>query len=159
MTVPDRARILAFDPHPKSFGFVVFEGAKLLDWGAKSFPKKVRVPPGSKIRSLVAEYLPDALVFKYSGHRRSEQMVNAIKSAARMHRIVLHPFPAQAVRQVFVNCSNKDQIASAICERFPELLSLLPPRRKNWMTEDYRMKIFQAAATGIAYISHKTQDT
>lgn len=150
---------MALDPHPKSFGFAVFEGTKLLDWGAKSFPARVCVPPGPKIRVLVAEYLPDRLVFKDSGHRRSKQMVSAIKSAARAHRIALHPLPAQAVRQVFANCGNKDQIASAICERFPELLSLLPPRRKNWMTEDYRMKMFQAAATGIAYISHRTQDT
>ena len=71
----------------------------------------MRVPPRPKIRGLIAEYLPDALV----GRR------------------------------------NKDQRAAAIAEQFPELLSILPPRRKIWRSEDYRMKIFDAAAVGIAY--------
>ena len=110
-------RILALDVRPKSFAFVVFEGqTTLLDWGAKSFPGgayAVRVPPGPKIRGLIAEYLPDALV----GRR------------------------------------NKDQRAAAIAEQFPELLSILPPRRKIWRSEDYRMKIFDAAAVGIAYFT------
>ena len=38
-------------------------------------------------------------------------------------------------------------------EQFPELLSILPPKRKPWQSEDYRMGIFDAAAIGIAYLA------
>ena len=33
----------------------------------------------------------------------------------------------------------------------PELAAKLPPKRKIWQSEDYRMSIFDAAAVGVAY--------
>ena len=36
-------------------------------------------------------------------------------------------------------------------QQFPALASRLPPRRKCWQSEDYRMGIFDAAAVGVAY--------
>ncbi|HUZ92890.1 MAG TPA: hypothetical protein VNG29_02730 [Candidatus Paceibacterota bacterium] len=50
---------------------------------------------------------------------------------------------------------NKDRIASAVAEQFPELLLILPPKRRPWQSEDYRMTIFDAAAVGIAYFAEK----
>lgn len=43
-----------------------------------------------------------------------------------------------------------------VAEQFPELLSILPPRRRPWQSEDYRMTIFDAAAVGIAYFAENT---
>jgi len=47
--------------------------------------------------------------------------------------------------------SNKYEVASALAQQFPALASRLPPRRKCWQSEDYRMGIFDAAAVGVAY--------
>ena len=161
MNTFDQKRMLALDVRPKSFGFVVFEGqTTLLDWGAKSFPRgvhAVRVPPRPKIRGLIAEYLPDALVIKRRRHGQSARMLGYIKQEAKAHRIKLQMLSPQAVKRVFVGRRNKDQRAAAIAEQFPELLSILPPRRKIWRSEDYRMKIFDAAALGVAYFTRGQQ--
>jgi len=62
--------------------------------------------------------------------------------------------PQKAVPQTFP-ASNKHQIATAIAERFPDLLSVLPPQRKSWQSEDYRMSVFDAAAIGIAFFTRE----
>jgi len=40
--------------------------------------------------------------------------------------------------------------------KYSELLSILPPKRRPWQSEDYRMTIFDAAAVGIAYFADNT---
>jgi hypothetical protein len=46
-------RVLALDVHPRSFGYVVFEGPnRLLDWGVRSFRfgvNAVKRPVGAKV--------------------------------------------------------------------------------------------------------------
>ena len=41
------------------------------------------------------------------------------------------------------------RIGTAIAGRLPELVRRLPPQRKCWMPEDYRMSIFDAVAFAI----------
>ena len=45
----------------------------------------------------------------------------------------------------------KQEIAIAIAERFPELAPRLPRFRKPWMSEDYRMSIFDAVALALTF--------
>jgi hypothetical protein len=45
--------------------------------------------------------------------------------------------------------SNKQDIAIAITARYPELAPRLPHFRKPWMSEDYRMSIFDAVGLGL----------
>ena len=47
--------------------------------------------------------------------------------------------------------STKHQIATVIAEKLPDLASWLPPLRKLWMPEDYRMNVFDAASFAFAY--------
>jgi len=51
----------------------------------------------------------------------------------------------------YISGNNKREVASVLAEQFLALLSKLPPRRKCWQSEDYRMSIFDAAAAGVAY--------
>ena len=46
----------------------------------------------------------------------------------------------------------KHQRAQAVIERFPVLAQKLPPKRKPWESEDYRMSMFAAAALAVAYL-------
>jgi len=56
------------------------------------------------------------------------------------------------VRQTFAqDARNKQLIAVAIGRRFPELAPHVPPYRKCWMSEDYRMSIFDAVALALTY--------
>ena len=45
----------------------------------------------------------------------------------------------------------KYQIATTIAERLPELAPRLPPFRKPWLSEDYRMSIFDAVSFPVAF--------
>jgi hypothetical protein len=61
------------------------------------------------------------------------------------------------VKQAFSeSASNKYEIAVAIANRFPELAPRLPRFRKAWMSEDYRMSIFDAVGFGLAFFTTKT---
>jgi hypothetical protein len=52
---------------------------------------------------------------------------------------------------------NKHTIAAVLAERLPELAPKLPTVHKIWMSENYRMSVFDAAALGVAYFSqHKS---
>jgi len=62
------------------------------------------------------------------------------------------------VNRAFVGFeSNKYEVASALAKQFPTLASKLPPKRKCWQSEDYRMGIFDAAAVGVAYFTRRKQ--
>ncbi len=160
MTHVDEQRILAIDLHPQSFGFVVFEGSQLiLDWGARSFRggvNKVRTPLRPKVGVLLNTFAPDVLVLQRPRTEKLERIVRKIKHEAKTKKIAVRLLTPKAVAKAFLGRNdNKDQVASVIAERFPELLSVLPPRRRPWQSEDYRMSIFDAAAIGIAYFNRK----
>lgn len=160
-------RVLALDVHPRSFGYVVFEGAdELLDWGVRSFRRgvnAVRVPAPKRLRALLDEFAPQVVVLRARPGRaaqRTSKIVATIRREAKKHRAAVMFVTRRAVKQVFTgHTSNKHEIASALAERFPELAPKLPPKRKLWQSEDYRMTIFDAAALGVTYFSCRKSNT
>lgn len=155
MSSVDPERIIAVDLRTQSLGFVVLEGTdRILDWGVKSFRggvNAVRDPLGLKISRLIAAYVPDAIVLRK--RLRTNTLLRQLELEAGAQRVGVHFLSGRMVKDAFPHCRNKDEIASAICDRFLELLSVLPPKRKPFQKEDYRMRIFDAAATGMAYFA------
>jgi hypothetical protein len=157
-------RIIAFDVHPRSFGFVIFEGPReILDWGARSFRRgvnQVRVPCDLKIMRLIDQYIPDALVLERSGTKAAERMAEKMRKQASIRKVPVRVLSVKAMDLAFAGRNgNKQQIATAVSEMFPELLSILPSPRRPWESEDYLMSIFDAAAAGIAYFAEKMSGT
>jgi hypothetical protein len=158
-------RILALDVRPRSFGYVVFEGPdRLLDWGARSFRRGVnaiRIPLAEKIGVLLDECAPAVVIAKESQRRKKinsgkrRRKLDVIARKARQRGIPVRVLSRSAVRKAFAGngLQTKHQVASALAERFPELGPILPPKRKIWQSEDYRMSIFDAAALGVAYFN------
>jgi len=70
-------RVLAFDVHPRSFGFVVFEGPNcMLDWGVRSFRagvNAVKVPAAKKVLALLEEFRPSAVVIRERVTKRNRK--------------------------------------------------------------------------------------
>ena len=160
MLEPYQQRILCLDIRPRSFAFVAFEGPKsVLDWGARSFRRgvnAVRVPLGLKIARLLDEYAPCALVLERPRTSKHLRIVAAIRKQAKTQKIPIRLLSAKTIDAAFSGSNdNKDQIASVLAARFPDLLSVLPPKRRAWQSEDYRMSIFDAAALGTAYFQQK----
>jgi len=65
--------------------------------------------------------------------------------------------PWPKVKQAFAEAGarNKYEIAVAIANNFPELAPRVSRFRKAWMSEDYRMSIFDAVGFGMAFLSAK----
>ena len=154
-------RILAIDLRASSFGFVAFEGpTRLLDYGVRSFRQgvnKVKTPASMKSAALMDEYAPSAVVLKQwteDTNGKRVRMRQAVVRQADLRRIPVRLLSRGVIRNAFVgNDRNKYTIASALAQRLPELATRLPPKRKIWQSEDYRMSIFDAAALGVAYLS------
>jgi hypothetical protein len=151
-------RILALDVHPSHFGYVIFEGPKeLLDWGVRSFRggvNAVRVPPAEKFGVLLDDFTPSAIVVekRISRTRKLYAKIAAVLREAKKRHIPVRWVTHRMVKRAFAGHDrNKDEIAAVLGERFPELAARVPPRRKIWMSEDYRMCIFDAAALAVAY--------
>lgn len=131
-----------------------------LHWGVKRNPGKnvaARLPLGLKVAELMAEYAPQVIVVRQPNTKQSMESLDDIISHLGIHGVRIKILSVEEVKQAFPgHNNNKDQIASAIAEQVPELLSILPPRRRIWQSEDYRMTIFDAAAAGIAYFGSKS---
>jgi hypothetical protein len=150
-------RILAIDPTHKGFGYVLTEGEGLLvDWGVAH----VRGPKHSgclrRLGELVEQYAPDLVVIEdpaVDSRRwaRVTRLLQNIREWGAKRGVRVRMLSRRRVRELFAewNASTKEEIASVIAVRFPELALRLPPHRKCYMSEDARMSIFDAAALAL----------
>jgi hypothetical protein len=153
-------RILALDIRPRRFGFVAFEQPdQLIDWGVKSFRRgvnAVRIPPRRKLAGLLDELSPAVVVLNERVLRvpkKKYKIVAIAQEEARRRRIAIRTVPRNALKRAFAgHHRNKDEIASVLVDRFPELAMKQPPRRRPWQSEDYRMSVFDAAALAATYL-------
>jgi hypothetical protein len=77
-------------------------------------------------------------------------------TVAERHNIKMTLFSQKQVRRVFLGdaVGTKHALAEIIAERYPEELGfLLPPKRRDWMSEDYRMGMFDAVALALVHYS------
>src|SRR6266851_1211715 len=120
-------RVLALDVHPRSFGFVVFEGPnRMLDWGVRSFRtgvKAVKIPAATKFLSLLDEFRPSTVVIGERVTKRTTKqtkMLETIKRQARSRRIPVMCVSRRDVNRAFVGFErNKYEVASALTQQFP----------------------------------------
>jgi Holliday junction resolvasome RuvABC endonuclease subunit len=153
-------RVLSIDPHPRGFGYAVFEGPLcLVDWGTKDVRRDKERVALERIGELVRRYLPTVIVVEDCAHGKSRrnarvrQLTQRILVAARESAVEGRAVPRAAVYRAFAGtgAGTKYGIATALVRAFPELMVRLPPKRKPWQTEDSRMSIFDAVALGLTY--------
>jgi hypothetical protein len=165
------ARLLALEIRPQRVGFVVFEGAaSLLDWGVRGFvgePSELTTIAAKKIGLLLDIYTPVAIAAREVSERETrtkqsrQSVLAAIRIAARVRSVKFHRFSEKKIRRFFSRqgCETKHQIASALAERFGSLSWKLPPKRKPWQSQHYNSVIFDAAATGVAFLGTEAFQT
>ena len=158
--IPYRSeRILVLDVHPLRFGFVAMEGPHcVLDWGVRSFRRgvnAVKVPMSKKLELLIDEYDPKMIVVGDSNPRVLQRMKTIATLAANRH-LPMFIVKQETIRTAFPDSlQNKHQIAQTLGDCYRELSPIVPPKRKSWKPEHYRMDIFNAAALGFAYFAKK----
>jgi hypothetical protein len=161
MTSPDPNKVLAFDVRARRFGFAMLESPdELLDWGVKSFRRgvnAVKIPASHKIASLLSEFRPHVVVIEKSPPRENSWLVGTIMRLARKQNVPVRLVSRAAVRKRFAGQGqDKHAVAIILSGRFPELAERLPPKRKPWQSEDYRMSIFDATSLGLTYIESRS---
>ena len=149
-------RALALDLHPRSFGYAVFENADLLDWGLRKWPSRQLKTAGRKIRRLFDLWQPMRLLIREGAPRREYEMAQAV---ARNEKMPVVDVRRAVVQDAFrsSNRLSRFDIAELISERYPELHSRLPAKRKLTENEPFQLRMFNAAAVGMAFrsMSHR----
>jgi hypothetical protein len=155
------ARILALDVHPRRFGYVVLETPdRLLDWGVRSHRRKgdsaevlIR-----RLRPLLHLWRPSTLVLRngpsttQGPHQRRDRLLKRIVAEAKNHRVLVRILKkgSGAGRG---DGLTKYENAQRVAEQFSGLRWKMPPKRKTWESEDYRMCMFTAAALAMAQLN------
>jgi hypothetical protein len=155
---PNPKRVLAIDPTSRGFGFVVLESPTMLvDWGVKSTRPNEATKTLAKVLEVIRHYRPEIIVLE--DHRetrrcaRIQSLLDRICRLATSEGLKSRSIKVSRVKKVFrtFRANTKYEIAHAVAQQLPELAPRLPPYRKPWMSEDYRMAIFDAAALALTY--------
>jgi hypothetical protein len=144
----------------RGLAFVLFEGgAYPVDWGRVEFrgvSKNHRCI--ERFIGLLDRYRPDMVILQEPSdlaHRRSyraAQLTRAFSAHAEGYGI---PFVTRSRKHVLdafshLNPCTKQAIAQAIVEIIPAFGQHLPRHRAPWMSEDYRMGLFDSAALALS---------
>jgi len=152
-------RVLAIAPSYRGFGYAVIEEPfELVDWGVKSVSKDKSARSITKVEEAIAHYKPRLLVVpdvSELGCRRAVRVKNLIQDITKLteaRNVEVHTASQKEIQEYFFNTrpATKHELAVLLATRFPdELGARLPPKRRPWMSEDYRMDIFAAVALAV----------
>ena len=151
-------RVLALDLHPRRFGYVVVESSdKLLDWGVRSYRVEGYSPARfarQKLRPLLDLWRPSVVVFQNPSRTTSKvglrSLLNRIVREANSHGMQVRVVAKPANR---IENLTKHENARRAAEQFSVLRWKIPPKRKPWESEDYRMSMFTAATLAMAQLN------
>jgi Holliday junction resolvasome RuvABC endonuclease subunit len=147
--------VLGIYPAPRGCGFALLEGPlRPVDWGVKCVDNGKNAACLQKVAALVDLYHPDVLVVDdYTGEgsrrgRRTQLLIDSICFLALRKNIPVCGYSPKQVRVYFshYNAWTKHDIAVTIAEWMPMFQTRLPPERKPWASESYRMCMFDAIA-------------
>jgi len=161
LAYPKHLRILAIAPSTRGFGFAILDGGEtLVDWGVKSVRQEKNTRCLAKVEKLITHYEPEIIVLQdhsTKNCRRSPRiraLSQQIIDLASSRNVGVALFSQEQVRRIFFanGQGTKYALAKIIAVRFPEELGArLPPKRLPWMSEDYRMDIFDAVALVLVF--------
>ncbi len=149
------ALILSVFPSVRGFGFALFQGTWVpIDWGFRHVQGDKNSCSLEKVRKLIDEYAPDVLLledYAGAGSRRApriERLIDDIAALANEFGITVERYSRSRIQECFAeyDAVTKYEIATAISQSLPEFPPQLPPERKIWLPEDYRMSIFDAVS-------------
>lgn len=159
-------RVLAIQPTSRGFGFAVLESSEnLVDWGVKATKGDKRKQTLAKVADLIGHYKPNVIAMEDCegpDSRRSDRvrsLLDEIMELAEGQKIKVKKLTVRKVKKAIAGSDRvtKREIAKILVERFSELSNRLPGYRKPWMSEDYRMSIFDALAIGLISINSKNR--
>lgn len=158
MTV-HKARLFALHCGAKGFGFIIFEGEAVYDWGTVTARGDKNAMSLHKLVRLIDRFSPEALVLEESSCAgRADRITNlhaAIETLCHSRNIDLYRYPATDIQQRFsrVGARTRHEIAEAVVRELDVLSPRLPHPRKAWQSEPRRLAIFSAAAVALTHLN------
>jgi hypothetical protein len=153
------SRILAISPSSRGFGYAVLEGDQfLVDWGVRNVGSEKNNQTLLKTDELISKYDPHVLALQDHSapdskrRRRIRDLGASLETLARNRDVRVDRCSIARINQSLGNGGRgtKQHRAEIIATLFPdELGTRLPPKRRPWMTEHYRMDIFDAIGLAI----------
>lgn len=151
-------RVLAIHPKPRGFGFAILESqTALVDWGVKATRQEKEAKTLEKVAELIRHYQPGTLITEDGRQSRRcsrvQRLLERVRALAARAGVKPCSISPTRVRKVFLafKANTKHEVAHVIARQLPELAPHLPRHRKPWMSEDYRMAIFDATALALTY--------
>lgn len=153
---------MAVAPSTRGFGFAICDTPEsFVDWGVKAVKGEKNSASLANVLKLIVQYQPDVLALtdhSLSDSRRSPRikaLSQELIGLAASRNIKLALISNEKLRRFFFGDKKgtKDALAEILAQRFPKELGFrLPPKRRPWMSEDYRMDIFDAMALIVVFL-------
>jgi len=147
-------RFLALDLHPRSLGYAVFENADLLDWGLRKWGSGDNITARRKLCRLIDLWKPTRILIREGAPHQEYAIVQALASGSTV--------PIRTVKRRMVHSAfsssrrlSRFDIAKLVAESYPELALRVPTARKLGHAEPFQIRMFNAAAIGIAHFKAK----
>jgi len=159
-------RVLAVEIRCHRAGYAILEGdpIRLTDYGIVSLTTPLSILEW--LKTIVTIYSPSVIVAKRPRHRNKEYtrgmntVLFTIQAEAFRQSTPIETIPVDTIKCCFRDsCKTKEDIAATIAKTFHELQWKLPPMRKPWTSEGHNMAIFDAVATGLAYLTRFDEPT
>lgn len=164
-----KKRILALSLRARRFGYAMFEGTKLLDYGVcscGSVTAATAIVAVKRIDGLLRLFHPTRIILQLQSRSldrslsASQSLLKSIMHTTRSHGIEVHRITYAEMRTTFApfHVKTKYEVAAVVARIVPELLPKLPSRRKAWQPEPEIILLFEAVAVGIVDIEkHRDQ--
>ena len=150
--------VLSIIFNTRGFGYALFEGVLApVDWGIKTIKDKEDYL--EHVRLLLHLFEPSVIVLPDCAGQLARctkairELIDRIAKLAGKKRIKVLRYSRADIRTCFAyyGARNKDEIARSIAKLLPEFAHRVPPMRKLWMSEDYRMGLFDALSLVFTY--------
>lgn len=156
MTILRSRSVVAIDPTSRGIAFVFVENGTVMDWGERmrGSHDELRI-----VDSVIDGCAADVLVVENADAAGCERrprirvLLREIVKHVRRRGVRVITVAREDVREAWLarGATNKETVASMIAARYPELSSVVPPRRKPGANEDPRVNIFDAASLVLPY--------
>jgi hypothetical protein len=159
MTALRSGLVLALYPNMSGLCYAVFEGKlKIVDWGIKTARKAKGSALELHAQLLMEIFGPVSIILPTRravtrGSGRLQMVIANSEKSAKEYGISVYFYSRADIQEYFTRygARSKDAIARVIVDLLPEFAQHLPPPRKAWMSEDYRMGLFDAVALAMVY--------
>ena len=154
--------VLSIIFNTRGFGYALFEGVLApVDWGIKRIKDKEEYL--EQVRLLLHLFEPSVIVLQDCNGKLArctksiEELIDRIAKLAGEKRMHVLRYSRADIRACFAynSARNKDEIARVIAKLLPEFAYRVPPMRKLWMSEDYRMGLFDALSLMFTYYANE----